>query len=138
MDNFTAHSKSEREEMLSGIGIKNVEELFAQIPFEARIKGLNLPEPVSEMTAQSELKKLAAKNKTDYISFIGGGAEKHFIPACVGQIAQRFEFNTAYTPYQPEISQGTLQMIYEYQSMICNLTVGCLVCRYQWRIGLGG
>ena len=122
MDNFAAHSKSDREAMLAGIGVKNIEELFAKIPVQARVKGLNLPDAVSEMTAQKELKKLASKNKTDYVSFIGSGAEKHFIPACVGQIAQRFEFNTAYTPYQPEISQGTLQMIYEYQSMICNLT----------------
>lgn len=122
MNNFVAHSKENRKEMLNSIGIDSVEELFSQIPPYARIDKLNLTKSMSEMEVQKEIKKLANKNKTEYISFIGGGAQQHFIPACVPQIAQRFEFNTAYTPYQPEISQGTLQMIYEYQSMICNLT----------------
>ncbi len=122
MKNFTAHSQNDRAEMLKEIGLNSVEELFSKIPQNAKTNGLNLPEGLSELEVQQELKKMAQKNKTDYISFIGGGAEKHFIPACVSQIAQRFEFNTAYTPYQPEISQGTLQMIYEFQSMICNLT----------------
>ena len=122
MKNFTAHSQNDRAEMLKEIGLNSVEELFSKIPKNAKTNGLNLPEGLSELEVQQELKKMAQKNKTDYISFIGGGAEKHFIPACVSQIAQRFEFNTAYTPYQPEISQGTLQMIYEFQSMICNLT----------------
>lgn len=122
MNNFTAHTKNDRTQMLKDIGVNSVEDLFSQIPQSARTAGLSLPDAISEMAAQKELKRLAAKNKTDYISFVGGGAEKHFVPACVSQIAQRFEFNTAYTPYQPEISQGTLQMIYEFQSMICNLT----------------
>ena len=122
MDNFVAHSKTDREEMLKEIGVKSVEDLFAQIPCNVRIENLDLPKVMNEMDVQKEIKKLASKNKINYISFIGGGAQKHFIPACVSQIAQRFEFNTTYTPYQPEISQGTLQMIYEYQSMICNLT----------------
>lgn len=122
MNNFSAHSTKERQEMLKEIGVNSLDELFSQIPKQARVDGLNLSNPVSEMAAQAELKNIAGKNKTDYACFLGGGAEKHFVPACVGQIAQRFEFNTAYTPYQPEISQGTLQMIYEYQSMICNIT----------------
>ncbi len=122
MDNFSAHSNSERAEMLKDIGVNRVEELFVNIPAEARVEGLNLPDSMSEMSVQKELKRIAAKNKTDYLCFLGGGASKRFVPACVSQIANRFEFNTAYTPYQPEISQGTLQMIYEYQSMICNLT----------------
>lgn len=122
MNNFTAHTQNDRIQMLKEIGVNSVSDLFSRIPAQARINGLNLPEGVSEMEAQKELKRLASKNKTDYVSFIGGGAEKHFVPACVSQIAERFEFNTAYTPYQPEISQGTLQMIYEFQSMICNLT----------------
>lgn len=122
MDNFNAHSCTEREKMLAEIGVSKIEDLFAQIPREARVEGLNLPESLSEMAVQRKLKAMSKKNKIDYISFLGGGAQNHFIPACVSQIAQRFEFNTAYTPYQPEISQGTLQMIYEYQSMICNFT----------------
>ena len=122
MNNFNAHSNNDRIEMLEAIGVSCIEDLFAQIPQAARIDKLNLPNAISEMSAQKSLKALAAKNETNYVSFVGGGAEKHFVPACVAQIAQRFEFNTAYTPYQPEISQGTLQMIYEYQSMICNLT----------------
>ena len=122
MDNFVAHSQKDREEMLNSIGISSVEDLFVQIPKFVRIDKLNLPKSMSEMEVQREIKKIAAKNKVNYLKFIGGGAQQHFIPACVSQVAQRFEFNTAYTPYQPEISQGTLQMIYEYQSMICNLT----------------
>jgi len=122
MNNFTAHTQQDRAQMLKDAGVNSINDLFVQIPAQARVEGLNLPDLMSEMEAQKELKRLAAQNKTDYISFIGGGAEKHFIPACVSQIAQRFEFNTAYTPYQPEISQGTLQMIYEFQSMICSLT----------------
>ena len=122
MNNFVAHSEENRKEMLNSIGANSIEDLFEQIPQQARIDNLNLQNAMSELEVQSEIKKLAAKNKTNYVSFIGGGAQSHFVPACVSQIAQRFEFNTAYTPYQPEISQGTLQMIYEYQSMICNLT----------------
>ncbi len=121
MRNFTAHSKENRTQMLKEIGVSSIDELFEKIPQAARVNKLNLPDAISEMEAQKELRRLASKNRINYISFIGGGAEKHFVPACVSQIAQRFEFNTAYTPYQPEISQGTLQMIYEYQSMICNL-----------------
>lgn len=74
------------------------------------------------MQAQKEVKSLAYKNRTDYVSFLGGGAYNHFTPAAISQVAQRFEFLTAYTPYQPEISQGTLQVMYEFQSMVCNLT----------------
>lgn len=119
--NFNAHTNEDRAQMLEEIGVKRVDELFEQIPEEARAR-LNLKDSISELEAQKQIKKIASKNKTDYIKFIGAGAQEHFIPACVSQIAQRFEFNSAYTPYQPEISQGTLQMIYEFQSMICNLT----------------
>lgn len=108
--------------MLESINMNQIEDLFAQIPPELRMKNLDLPVSKSEMAVQNEIKKLANKNKTDYACFLGAGAYKRFIPACVGTIASRFEFNTAYTPYQPEISQGTLQVIYEYQSMLCNLT----------------
>lgn len=122
MKNFLAHSDETRQQMLESISVATVEELFNKIPKEAMINGFNLPEALSEMQVQKKVKSLAKKNNTDVISFLGAGAYNHFIPACVGQIAQRFEFLTAYTPYQPEISQGTLQIMYEFQSMICNLT----------------
>lgn len=107
--------------MLKKIGVKSAEELFAHIPSNARTE-LDLPEGVDELEAQITLKKLAAKNDTSFKSFLGGGSYNRFIPAAIATIAQRFEFITAYTPYQPEISQGTLQAIYEFQSMICSLT----------------
>lgn len=122
MNNFEAHTKDERQEMLSELGLNSVEELYKALPQDIRISGLNLDEPLSELKVTQEIKKLAQNNKTHYASFLGGGASRRFIPAAVSQISSRFEFNTAYTPYQAEISQGTLQSIYEYQSMICNLT----------------
>lgn len=122
MKNFLAHSDEVRQEMLSSISAESIEELFDKIPKAAEVNDFNLPEALSEMQVQKEIKSLAKKNNTDVINFLGAGVYNHFIPACVGQIAQRFEFLTAYTPYQPEISQGTLQVMYEFQSMICNLT----------------
>lgn len=122
MKNFTANPDYIRKQMLDDINIETVDELFKMIPDVARVDGLNLPDGVSEMTVQALVKSMANENKTDYACFIGGGAYKKFVPACVSQISNRFEFNTAYTPYQPEISQGTLQVIYEFQSMICSLT----------------
>ena len=122
MINFEAHTENERLEMLNSIGLKNCDDLYAGLPLDIKTGSLNLGSGLSELEVSKEIKKLAAANKTDYACFLGGGASKRFIPACVSQISSRFEFNTAYTPYQAEISQGTLQSIYEYQSMICNLT----------------
>lgn len=122
MNNFEAHTKDERSRMLESLGVESIEDLYNHLPADIRISGLALSKPLSEIVVTNEIKKLAKSDKTDYVSFLGGGASKHFIPACVSQVAERFEFNTAYTPYQAEISQGTLQSIYEYQSMICNLT----------------
>lgn len=127
MNNFLAHNDEIRQQMLESISLNSVEELFENIPKEALVKNFNLPEALSEMQAQKKVKALANKNNTDMISFLGAGVYNHFIPAAVGQIAQRWEFLTAYTPYQPEISQGTLQIMYEFQSMICNLT-GMDIC----------
>ena len=121
MYNFSAFTEEERNEMLQKIGVSSPEELFSQIPEKARTK-LNLPDGVSEFEVQSFLKKLAAKNDLSLKNFLGGGSYNRFIPAAVWAVAGRFEFITAYTPYQPEISQGTLQTIYEFQSMICSLT----------------
>ena len=122
MINFEAHTKEERQKMLTSIGLNSVEELYKNLPSEIKVKGLNLPKSISEMELVQEIKKLAQNNKTQYTSFIGGGAQKHFVPAAVSEISSRFEFKTSYTPYQAEISQGTLQAIYEFQSMICSLT----------------
>lgn len=127
MNNFLAHNDETREQMLKSISVSNIEDLFNKIPKEARVTKLNLDESLSEMQVQKAVKSLAKKNNTDVISFLGAGVYNHFIPAAIGQVAQRFEFLTAYTPYQPEISQGTLQVMYEFQSMICNLT-GMDVC----------
>ena len=120
MSNFTAHNEETRKELLNAVGIENVDELFSHLP--VKMEELNLSNGKSEMEVQRLIKSLAKKNKVDYISFVGGGCYNKFIPAVLSQVAQRVEFLTAYTPYQPEISQGTLQVMYEYQSMICMLT----------------
>lgn len=122
MKNFLVHNKKNTQEMCQTIGINNVEDLFKQIPQSVRMKKLDLAEGLSEMETQRQVKNLAKANKSDYISFLGGGIYNKFVPACISQVANRFEFNTAYTPYQPEISQGTLQVMYEFQTMICRLT----------------
>ncbi len=120
MDNFIAHTDGTREEMLKEINKASVEDLFIQLP--VKLNDFRLANPLSEMETQKRIKSISKKNKTEYISFLGGGVYDKFIPAAVGYVAQRFEFLTAYTPYQPEISQGTLQIIYEYQTMISRMT----------------
>ena len=120
MKNFIAHTDDTRKNMLESISLSNIDDLFKQIPI--KFQDFALANPLSEMETQKKIKALAKKNKVDYAVFTGGGIYNKFIPACVNYIAQRFEFLTAYTPYQPEISQGTLQIIYEYQTMISRLT----------------
>ncbi len=122
MKNFLIHNEKTTQEMCEAIGISKVEDLFKQIPQSVRMSELDLPEGLSEMETQRKVKNLAKSNKSDFISFLGGGIYNKFVPACINQVASRFEFNTAYTPYQPEISQGTLQVMYEFQTMICRLT----------------
>ncbi len=122
MKNFLVHNSEVKSEMLEAIGANSIEDLFSQIPEKARMQTLDLPKALSEMEASRKIKSLANKNKTDFINFLGGGVYNKFIPACISQIAQRFEFLTAYTPYQAEISQGTLQVMYEFQTMISRLT----------------
>ncbi|MFI3300030.1 MAG: aminomethyl-transferring glycine dehydrogenase subunit GcvPA [Candidatus Gastranaerophilales bacterium] len=122
MKNFLVHDDKTRTEMLTSINEASVDDLFRKIPLEAKMQELKLNEALSELETQKQIKKLANKNKTDYISFLGGGTYNKFIPACISQVAQRFEFLTAYTPYQAEISQGSLQIMYEFQTMICRLT----------------
>lgn len=127
MNNFKANPKAVVDEMLKSIGETSLDGLYSMIDEKARMKELNIPEGLSELAVQKAVKAIAKENKTDYACFLGAGAYKRFIPAAVSQISSRFEFSTAYTPYQPEISQGTLQVIYEFQSMICDIT-GMEVC----------
>jgi len=119
---YGPHTTEDRARMLKAIGVDSVDDLFADIPPSLRSTGLNLPPPESEVELSARLRTLADRNRVDLVSFLGAGAYRHFTPAVVDQLLLRGEFYTAYTPYQPEISQGTLQTIYEYQSMMAELT----------------
>lgn len=121
---FTPHTSSERDEMLRAVGVKSIEELFSAVPAKYRFPDLDLPPQMTEMEVAAELDDLSSGNASvrDMICFLGAGAYNHYIPSAVDAIISRGEFFTAYTPYQPEISQGTLQAIFEYQSLISNLT----------------
>ncbi len=120
---FVANSDADRKAMLATIGVKGVEELFSDIPAARRFPKLDLPEALSELEVLRELESLASRNVTASTCawFLGAGAYNHFIPSLVPALASRGEFLTAYTPYQPEVSQGTLQAIFEYQSMAAEL-----------------
>ncbi len=118
---FIANTAAQQEQMLKTIGL-SMDDLFADIPKDLKVKGLNLPAGLSEQQVRSHLAGLADKDSTALTCFLGGGFYDHFIPAAVYSLISRSEFYTAYTPYQPELSQGTLQVIYEYQSSICRLT----------------
>ncbi len=119
---FIANTDEQRREMLAAIGVDDIEALFADIPPELRCDGLDVPAGLTEQEVRHKLAALADNNSTDLISFLGGGFYDHFIPAALEAIVARSEFYTAYTPYQAEMSQGTLQAIYEFQSAICRLT----------------
>lgn len=122
---YLPNTERDRELMLRAIGVGSVADLFADIPDEVRFRGrLNLPPALSEPELAAHMKRLAARNADadEYACFLGGGAYDHYIPAVVDHVISRSEFYTAYTPYQPEISQGTLQAIFEYQTAICELT----------------
>jgi glycine dehydrogenase subunit 1 len=121
---FTPHTEKDVEAMLKSIGAKSVEELFKVVPAEYRFPELDLPPAATEMEIMGELQELADANGTtqNMLSFLGAGAYDHYTPAAVDMLLRRGEFYTAYTPYQPEISQGTLQTIFEYQSMLSALT----------------
>jgi glycine dehydrogenase subunit 1 len=121
---YTPHTDADREAMLKTIGVERLEDLFQDVPEKYRFPKLDLPEAVTEMEVLSELQDLAWANETtrDLICFLGAGVYNHYTPAAVDSILRRGEFYTAYTPYQPEISQGTLQAIFEYQSLIAGLT----------------
>ncbi len=119
---YGPHTASDRERMLAALGVDSVERLFDDIPPAVRADGLDLPGPRSELELARELGALAARNRVDPVSFLGAGVYRHHIPATVDAVISRGEFYTAYTPYQPEISQGTLQAIFEFQSLLAELT----------------
>ncbi|MGI9421380.1 MAG: aminomethyl-transferring glycine dehydrogenase subunit GcvPA [Geminicoccaceae bacterium] len=121
---FTPHTDAERRAMLDAIGVAATDDLFADLPEHARFPALNLPSALSELEVDREMRARAARNRQvdRASSFLGAGAYQHFRPAVVDSMLQRGEFLTAYTPYQPELSQGMLQAMFEYQSMICRLT----------------
>jgi glycine dehydrogenase subunit 1 len=127
--NYIPHTDAERREMLTRIGVQTIEDLFVAVPEKYRFPKLDLPEALTEMEVMWELNALAEAN-TDvahHACFLGAGAYNHYIPSLVDHLIRRGEFFTAYTPYQPEVSQGTLQAIFEFQSMIGNLT-GMEIC----------
>ncbi|NLM44786.1 MAG: aminomethyl-transferring glycine dehydrogenase subunit GcvPA [Clostridiales bacterium] len=125
MHRYLPHTEADEKLMLESIGAQSIDDLFNDIPENLRLnRKLDLPEPMSEMELVSHMKDLSTANKSidELVCFLGAGAYDHYIPSIVKHLAMRSEFYTAYTPYQPEISQGTLQAIFEYQTMICNLT----------------
>jgi len=122
---YIPNTKEDQEAMLKTIGLSSMEELFSDIPKEVRLKKpLKLPKPLSEMELIQELQAVSEQNADldHYVCFLGAGAYDHFVPAVVSHLIFRSEFYTSYTPYQAEISQGVLQALFEYQTMICELT----------------
>jgi len=121
---YTPHTPQEIEEMLRVIGVNTIEDLFVKVPERHRFPELDLPEPLTEMEASAELHEIASANAStdDFVTFLGAGAYNHYIPAAVDMLLRRGEFYTAYTPYQPEVSQGTLQAIFEFQTLMAELT----------------
>jgi glycine dehydrogenase subunit 1 len=119
---YGPHTPDDRERMLAALGIASIDELFADIPEPLRAGPLGLPEPEPEQELAARLSDLAGRNRTDLASFLGAGVYRHWTPPTVDQILLRGEWYTAYTPYQPEVSQGTLQSIYEYESLLAELT----------------
>jgi glycine dehydrogenase subunit 1 len=123
--NYVPNTADQRDQLLSRIGIESIEELFKDIPETVRLKtGLNVPGGMAEQDLVKLVKGLANRNGNleEYTSYLGAGAYEHYIPSYVDQLLLRSEFYTAYTPYQPEISQGTLMAIYEFQTLVCELT----------------
>ena len=121
---YSPNTEADRRQMLEAIGVSSVEELFKDIPDQYRNPPLKLPPPRSELELRRYVDGLAAMNMVpgDYSCFLGAGSYRHHIPAVVRQITSRSEFMTGYTPNQPEVSQGTLQTEYEFQSLCCQLT----------------
>lgn len=123
MGSYVPGTEQERKEMLHEIGFESIEQLFAHIPEEVKVKdGLQIPEGMSEFEVRRAMQKMAEKNKIFPVVFRGAGAYRHFIPSIVKSVISKENLMTAYTPYQAEISQGILQSIFEYQTMISDLT----------------
>jgi len=113
----------QQQEMLRAIGVPSMSTLLQQVPDELQLKRpLDLPRPLQELELEQHVKRLAGRNRADRVCFLGGGAYDHYVPAVVDEVTGRGEFYTAYTPYQPEASQGSLQAFFEFQSLICALT----------------
>jgi len=122
---YIPHTDADRQRMLSAIGVESIEQLFAEIPEELRFRGsLNLPKGMDEIALRAHALRLSSQNldASRSVCFLGAGIYDHFSPAVIEAILSRGEFLTAYTPYQPEVSQGILQAMFEYQTMICRLT----------------
>ena len=123
MGPFVPHSPADQAAMLDLLGLRSLDELYSELPDEVKLKReLNIPTGKSELEARRQMEAMAAKNRVFPTIFRGAGAYRHYIPAIVKEVASRETFLTAYTPYQPEASQGVLQCIFEYQTMICELT----------------
>lgn len=122
--NYAPNTKKDKEEMLKTIGVSTLEDLFQDIPRSLRLKeDMDIPPSMSEYELDRHMRELAEKNKAkNFVNFIGAGSYDHYVPSVVRHVLNRSEFYTAYTPYQPEVSQAVLQSIYEYQTMICELT----------------
>lgn len=116
------NTKEQQEQMLRAIGVNSIDDLFSDVPADVRLKKLDLPEGVSEMEAYAQMEQMADRNRVYRHIFRGAGAYNHYIPAIVSDVTSKEEFRTAYTPYQAEINQGVLQSIFEYQTMMCQLT----------------
>src|ERR671934_1026820 len=122
---FAPHTDDDVRDMLAACDLESLDQLFDQIPPSVRVEGsLDIPEGVSEMEILADLRLLAAQNRhaDDLVCFAGAGAYDHYVPQVVWSLAGRSELYTSYTPYQPELSQGVLQALFEYQSMVCELT----------------
>src|SRR5438132_14406136 len=121
---YVVHSEEDRRAMLAELGARSAEELLADVPGQLRVRGLELPPGLSELETMSSVRRLAARNRIyeDRFWFRGGGVYKRFIPTAVDAVISKPEFYTAYTPYQPEASQGTLQAVFEYQRLMPELT----------------
>jgi glycine dehydrogenase subunit 1 len=125
LSRYTSATDDDRREMLAAIGVESIDDLFAELPEGIRLgRALDLPEGLPEQEVYARLRDLAARNVSteDELSFLGAGMYDHYVPALVDSITSRSEFLTPYTPYQPEVSQGTLQLMFEYQTAICELT----------------
>src|ERR687896_2342166 len=119
---YSPHTDADRERMLEAVGVGSVEDLFADIPAAVRAGDWDVPPALAEQEVRAELARLAGRNAIPQVSFLGAGVYRHLVPSVVTEVIGRPEFATSYTPYQPEVSQGTLQSIYEFQSLICELT----------------